>query len=549
MKIIKDKLLGYIRKNILLILLVAISLPYAIPLAQPGFINGHDNIPQVARIAARIKALSEGQFPVRWAGDLNYGYGHPGYIFFYSLSGYIASFLYFLGISLENGYKILLAGTFTFTGISFYLWIKQFLKKEFAFISSLFYMLAPYNFLDTFVRAHLGESLFLAIIPLVFLFVEKNLKKPSINLTILGGIFFALTIHSHSILSFIFVFVITAYVLLKGYRNKKALFYNFAILGMGLLLSAYYWAPALIEGKYINSKIFLSDWYTGHFLSLSNIIYSNWGFGSNVNDVGGLSAQIGPLHVLLTILSLYIILKKKTYWNVVLFWFAVFVFGAFMSISVSDFLWSRIYLLQQFQFPWRFIALTAFCSSVLAGYTLQALNSKKLYVISAIVLIILSIPMTKILRIESKSDAYYFNYAGTAAYHNEATTIWVKGDAYEYPKKRLEIISGQGAILDYRRKIILHTFTLISQTDVKILDNTVYFPGWRAIVDGKKVPIEFQDMNHRGLIIFDVPKGKHNVKVIFGESPIRMLSDIASLFSLIGVLLILIFKKSIKFIK
>jgi len=526
-----------IKENFFLILIVLISLVYLIPIFQPGFFVGHDNVSQVARIAARIKALTDGQIPPRWAGDLNYGYGHPGFIFFYSLSGYLGAFLYFLGISLEDGYELLVAVTFILSSIFFYLWASQFLKKEIAFVSALFYGLAPYSLLDVFVRAHLGESLGLVFIPLVLYFIERNLKKPSFYLTIFGGIVQTLFIHSHSILSFIFFFVFLGYILLRGYGNKKVLIYNLGILGIGLLLSAYYWIPALSESRFINSKIFLGDWYKGHFLNLSNIIYSKWGFGSNVNEPGGLSAQIGPLHVLFTILSVLIVIRKRKEWDAVLFWLSIFVLGVFMSMSISDFLWSRIHFLQQFQFPWRFTALTSFSASVLTGYTLQMFNNRKLLIASLIIILVLGIPMAKVWKNESKGDAYYFNYPGTAAYHNEATTVWVQGDAYEYPKDRMEIIEGKGNILNFKRKSNLHTFMLDSATDVKILDNTVYFPGWQVRVDSKKVPIEFQDMNHRGLITFLVPKGMHNIEVVFKESAVRLFSNIVSLFSIIGIVL------------
>jgi len=538
-----------IKDNFFLILIVIISLVYLTPIFQPGFFIGHDNVPQVARIAARVKALTDGQFPPRWAGNLNYGYGHPGFIFFYSLSGYLGAFLYFLGISLENGYEFLMAATFILAPIFFYLWVSQFLKKEIAFVSALFYGFSSYSFLDLYVRAHLGESLGLVFIPLVFYFIERNLKKPSIYLTTFGGIVLALLIHSHSILSFMFIFVFFGYILLRGFGNKKVLIYSLGMLGIGLLFSAYFWIPAIFESRFINSKIFLSDWYKGHFLNLSNIIYSKWGFGSNVNEPGGLSAQIGPLHVLFTILCLVIVVKKRKEWRVVLFWLLIFVFGVFMSISLSDFLWSRIHFLQQFQFPWRFTVLTSFSASVLAGYALQMVNSRKLLIISLITLLVLAIPMAKVWKNESKGDAYYFNYPGTGAYHNEATTIWVEGDAYKYPKNRLEIIAGDGKILNVKRKSNRHTFKVNSKTPVRVLDNTVYFPGWQVLVDGQKTPVEFQDMNHRGLITFSVPKGTHDIEVVFRETAIRLFSNMVSLFSIIGIFLIFVFRPCFSFIQ
>ncbi|EKD86794.1 MAG: hypothetical protein ACD_37C00141G0001 [uncultured bacterium] len=541
-----EKIVKLLSKNIFLVLIVVISFLYLIPILQPGFFIGHDNTPQVARIAARIQAIQDGQFPPRWAGELNYGYGIPGFIFFYSLSGYLGSFLYFLGFSLENSYELLMVLTFTLSPFFFYLWTNQFLKNKYAFVSSLFYGLAPYSFLDTFVRAHLGESLALALIPMTLYFIEKNLKKPSINFVIFGGITQALLILSHSILSFMFTFIFFGYILVKSYHNVKTFITSIGILTTGLLLTIYFWLPALYEGKYINSKVFLSDWYKDHFISFSNIIYSKWGFGSNINDPGGLSAQIGPIHAVLVLVSFYFIFKKSKDRLIMFFWIIIFVIAVFMSTSSSGFIWSKLHILQQFQFPWRFTALSSFSAAVLTGYALQKLNSKKVLTLSLIGLLILGIPMSKIWKNETRGDKYYFKYPGTTAYHNEATTIWVAGDAYEYPKRKVEIISGKGNVEKYTRKSNLHTFYINAATDISILDNTVYFPGWRAEVDGKKTTIEFQDQNHRGLITFKVPQGEHKVEVKFGESPVRLISDMISLFGILTVVFLLVSKKWIK---
>lgn len=542
MKKIKKQILYFLKEYKRILLIGCIAFLYTLPLFQQGFFLGHDNQPQVARIAARIKALQDGQFPPRWAADINFGYGHPGFIFFYSLSSYLGAFMYFLGFSLENGYEILMAATFVLAPVFFYLWSSKFLKKG-AFLASVFYGLAPYSFLDTFVRAHLGESLSLALIPPTLYFIERSFKVINLKNIILGGVSYALLILSHSILSFIFSFVFFSYILLRGFRKKRILLSGFSILAIGLLLPAYFWIPAIYEGKYINSKIFLSDWYKGHFLNVSNIIYSSWGFGSNVNEEGGLSAQIGPLHTIFALISIGILLKKSKGWIHIAYWLGVLLCGVFISTAISDFLWRRSHFLQQFQFPWRFTALSVFAASVLTGYVIEKINSSKLSTVALILLLVLSLPMAKVWKNESKGDTYYFNYPGTAAYHNEATTVWTQGDAYEYPKTRVEIISGNGRVFDLFRKSNYHSFIVDAKTEVRILDNTVYFPGWQAFLNGQKVPIEFQDILHRGLITFSLPKGTHNVEVRFNESPIRLVSDIISIATALSILSIIVFQK------
>ncbi len=533
------------KANLLFIFLIlGIAILYLIPLISSGFIIGHDSQIVLAREAARIEAIKDGQFPVRWAQDLNYGYGNPSFIFFYPLSGYLLFFFHLLTIPLETAYEILLGTSFIFAPIAFYFWVKQFLNKQAAFIGAIFYGLSPYLFLDVYVRAHIGESLSFVLIPAVLYFLEKNFKKITLTNILLGGISYALLIQTHVIMSFMFSFIFASYILLKSKFQIKPIFHNSLILFLGLMLSAYFWVPIVFESKFINSELFVGDWYKNHFLNISKVAYSSWGFGSNVNEKGGLAPQIGIVQGLLVLLSLTILKTKKR--KNVLFWIFAFTVGIFMSTNLSSFLWSNLHMLQKFQFPWRFIALSTFSAGVLIAYVFSIYNNKYFKLVTIALLILTAIPMARVWKNQSFGDAYYFKYNGTATFHNEATTIWVAGDASKEASEKVEIISGEGKIDQKERKSNLHKFYVNAETNMKALDNTVYFPGWRVEIDGQKVPIEFQDPNHRGLITFNIPKGNHSALVKFAESPVRLLSDIISLIALIGLALGLIFRKWVK---
>ena len=64
---------------------------------------------------------------------------------------------------------------------------------------------------------------------------------------------------------------------------------------------------------------------------------------------------------------------------------------------------------------------------------------------------------------------------------------------------------------------------------------TFYFPGWRAHVDGKQVPIS--PSHPEGLITLDVPAGRHTIRVRFGETPLRLAADLFSMGYLLLALL------------
>lgn len=133
------------------------------------------------------------------------------------------------------------------------------------------------------------------------------------------------------------------------------------------------------------------------------------------------------------------------------------------------------------------------------------------------------------------NEADYWNYPLTTTYYGETDVKWSAGPKGAYAKTQVEIIGGKGTITDTTKKLTTHTFRVDAQTEVNLVDHTQYFPGWRAYVDGKIAPIQFQDANWKGEITFLAAKGVHDVKVSFGESPIRLLADILSLATLIFI--------------
>src|SRR6185369_6183787 len=106
--------------------------------------------------------------PPRWAGNLNFGYGTPIFIFYYPLPGYLASLFHSGGLSFETIFKLIIGASSLLAPVSFYLWARLLFKKESALIGALLYGLAPYHFLDLYVRGDVAEMMAFVFVPLVF---------------------------------------------------------------------------------------------------------------------------------------------------------------------------------------------------------------------------------------------------------------------------------------------------------------------------------------------------------------------------------------------
>src|SRR3989344_1211945 len=106
-------------KHYLVILAISL-LPFLIIFATPDLPHTHDGGVHLPRIAAYVKALSDGHIPVRWAGDLNYGYGLPLFNFIYQTPYFLASLFVFLGMGLVASFKAILVVSFLLSGIFMY---------------------------------------------------------------------------------------------------------------------------------------------------------------------------------------------------------------------------------------------------------------------------------------------------------------------------------------------------------------------------------------------------------------------------------------------
>ncbi|MCX8009224.1 MAG: hypothetical protein N3A54_06035, partial [Patescibacteria group bacterium] len=117
------------KRHILLIVLFSF-LPFIHIFLTNNLPHTSDGEVQIPRMAAFYKALRDGHIPVRWAGDLNYGYGMPLFNFIYHTPFYISSILIFLGFSLVQTFKFILFISFLLSGIFMFLFAQSFIKDN-----------------------------------------------------------------------------------------------------------------------------------------------------------------------------------------------------------------------------------------------------------------------------------------------------------------------------------------------------------------------------------------------------------------------------------
>lgn len=531
------------RKYTFLIVLILISLIPLFDLFKPGLPLTHDGQDHVARIANFYQNLSEGNIIPRWAGNLNWGYGHPILEFLYPLPSYLASFFHFFGFTLVDSIKLVFGASFILSGLAMYLFVKELLNDgKAAFFASMLYIIAPYRFVDLYVRGAIGEHVAFIFPPLIFYFLIK-LSKNNSYWYVLGGILsLAGLILSHNAITLMFlplIFLHISYLISQCSNKKYFILSSFILILLGFGLSAFFCIPAFMEGKYtLRDVVTGGGEYLTSFVVWKDFFVEVWSYGGTLT----LSKQIGIVHWVgifgSAIATCHLYKKRNNLWKLCLG--SLFILGItlFLMTPSSNPVWQTITILQKFQFPWRFLSVAVFLSALMGGILLFVIPNRY----KRIVLLILIVGLLAANKdywhpqgFLQKQEGFYSGIYNGTTDTGESAPIWSVRFMEKRPKSRVEIISGYGKIIEIDRKIVSREYKVIASSNLRILENTLYFPGWTVFVDGKKQEIEFQDQNHRGLITFNVDKGEHSVSIIFKETKIRLFSDIVSLISIISV--------------
>lgn len=518
----------------------------------PGFFPIHDDT-QVARVFEMGKALSDGVFPVRWVSDLGYGYGYPLFNFYAPLAYYVGGFFTLLGFDVLLATKIMMGVGILFSGIFMYFLAREFWGEIGGIISGLFYVYAPYHALDIYVRGAVGEFWAYAFIPLAALGFYKVFQNRAWKWVVVGSIGYAGVILSHNLTAMLvtpFLIIVTLLVCYIAEKGKKlsTLTFQLSTLTLGLLLSAFYWLPALLEMKYTNvlSQIGGGADFRDHFVCIQQLWESHWGFGgSTPGCVDGLSFKIGKLHIIASLIAfiggIYTFKKDKARLIIIIFSFLFLLLPLFMTLEISKPIWETISPMAFLQYPWRFLLLASFFSSVLAGFPpllFQRPLKQGLFATGLILLLLyLNLNLFTPQTILSKSSADYTN----KPYLNWTTSKI--SDEYmpkgfrkpsakeELPKATIGVLKGEGTAKNILTKTGRISAAVKAQGEIVLKLNVAYFPAWKLFLDGE---ITNFTIGNDGVYV-EVPKGSHLIEARFNQAPIEQLSNMASI---IGVLLL-----------
>ena len=531
------------------ILLIFLLLPSVSSLLQPGYFSMHDDL-QVFRLFELNKCFQDGQIPCRWVPDGGFGYGYPLMQFYPPMPYYPMELMVMLGLGFFWPVKIMFILAFIFSGLGMYYLAKEFFGKWGGILSALFYVYAPYHSVDIYVRGAQNEAWGMVWFPFVLLYLYKLItKKFSWTTFILLAVSLFGQLTSHNVMTMVFaptaiLWAIFWIIKTKNYLSIKHLSLS-GILGVGL--SAFFFIPVVLEQKFVHVDSMMSGYfnYMAHYADINQMFLSRfWGYGGSTwGPEDNMSFSIGQFQwvvaLIASAIALFQIRKQRVLSLMILMMVAFGFVYAFLAHGRSITIWNNLPLLQYAQFPWRLVALIVFYFSFVAGYLttvkLSPLLKKILFVAITLGLI--------------NWNIYFFQIERPVRVtigEKMAGRQWelqVTGGIFDYLPRTAEFppgapaftipvySEGLGGIQYFTSGTNWMKFNaIVSTPQAKVTLPLLTFEGLTTKVDGKKVTTTHDEL---GRVIVDLTEGNHTVFAKIGYTPIRLLSDLTTLASIL----------------
>lgn len=573
-----------------LLFLCALVVLVVQPLLQAGFPATSDGTLHLLRAVELDSLLRQGYVFPRWAADLWLGLGYPLFNFYGPLFYYFAELFHLLGAGAVGAYKIAIVLAFAGGAGSTFLLARRYVGVPAALVAATAYTLMPHALRELYRGGDYPQLLAMMLLPLTlwslhFLVAERDPSDQNALGSTRRGRFFRLLpaigagaalLLTHNVSAMLFAPVIAVYALFlvvaSGDRRMFGRLVVVAVLALGI--SAFFWLPAMVEKSATQVENLLSGYFDfrNHFAQPWELLAA-----SPSPDLATMNppmvSNIGQSQVVLALISLLALwpgLSLSRFQRAAVALFAlVALVAAMLMLQVSQPIWEALPLLALAQFPDRLLAVVGLAAAVLAGLGMEALArmSPRLGIACALIavgaLIYTALPrlyptppfdwqqdpmLADVTRYELKTGALGTSSGGEflpreAELRPGSSAL---ADAYLSGKPIERLDRGplppgtSGTTLAHGPTMEKVEFD--GPHSFGALFNLIYFPGWRAYVDG--LAAVSKPLKPNAMTLVDVPAGRHVVELRFEDTPIRSAAQAISIGS--ALLLLLLFALQIR---
>lgn len=521
-------------------------------LLNTTFFPIHD-FTHVARLVELDRALGDGHFPVRWVRDLGYGYGMPLFSFYGPMPFYLAEVFHLVGFTALVSIKMML---FVMAVIAFggmYLLASTYFGVLGGLISATAFLVVPYRALDLFVRGAFNELFALSLVPLILYFIVRlRVTKTWFDV---GKLSFTLIAFftSHNLMTLMFFPLLYGFGVLQlfaqGIKKLRYLVMLHTALLLSVAASSFYLFPSFFEKGWTQVDKLIGGYgmYVFHFLYIRQLFQERWGYGGSIGGPDdGMSFHLGWVHLLLAGVGVvFWLLRSKTmYQRLVALFISISTAAAlFMTIFKSQFIWDHIPFLVYFQFPWRFLSVSAVFLPFLAGASVFAIAKSKFRLFMGVAILALligsNLQFFQPVKLLDDPNAMYYEdplkiQESMSDILPDYIPIWMK--TWQKPfQKQFEFVDAQSTpieiIVDRTQEKLLK-FTL--QNPSELLIRIAWFPNWTVYDNGVRIDHIVHDTT--GFFTVQLSPGEHLVSVKFEDTTLRTVTNIISAMAFIVII-------------
>jgi len=559
--------------------LLLLALIAAGPLWGTGLLNtrgGGDSpflLLRTHQLAANLRA---GVFPVRWMPDAAYGLGYPFFGYYAALPYYLAAGFTLVGLDILSAIKLTQTLFFVAAALGMYGWARRVLHSQpGGWLAAVAYTLAPFHLVNIYVRGDsLSEFAAFAFYPLILLGLDHLAARPSLRRTFPPALAYAGLILTHNLSALIFSPFILLYLVILAWRDGKQRqrFFVFGIwaLGFGILLSAWFWLPALAETGYVQLTAQTTGYffYGNHFRG-TDLVQPRLVFNCAITPGGPTPFAMGLMQAALALTGalVAVIRRLRSQSTVRDLGFGVWGLGfGILGLTLSTWLitplsrplWDHLPLLPMVQFPWRFLSVQALFTALLTGALVAPLRRRG-WTAATILTVLLAVASLAGLRPEylpitaeevtverlQLYELFTGNIGSSIRY--EYLPRWVVPRPYtspalfdpDAPPRAIllngELVGAEETVHEPTRRV----WTVEAGAGgAEVAFPLYYWPGWRATVDS--APVEAKPAHDSGYLTLAIPAGRHVVVTRLGRTPLRVVAEGASLAAALALLVVVI---------
>jgi hypothetical protein len=490
-------------------------------------------------------SLAVGHFYPGWLAESNSGYGDPSFRFYPPALYYLLALTRTVTGSWYVGTLLTLTALSMLGAFGMYFWTRSVLPASSAMWGAVIYALAPYHVNELYQAFLLAEFAGASLLPFAFGFVERVCRDRRYRDVAGLATVYALLILTHLPLAVIgsLALAVYAFVRIDGKHWLASL--RLLLIGatLGLAASAVYWVKMVAELKWIginnanpdNSVDFAQN-FVFSTLSPENL---------NVWWMNILTAMT----FLLFVPALALFVRRTWLKSTVVPLMPVTIltlFALFMASPFSRFLWILLPLMQQIQFPWRWLAVFSMAGSLLTAAAIPLYFQKTTQwrrpvrlVMLGSMLVSVAFTLSHTVREAEYRNRQQFESDLQSVRGTASVNYWIPVWASAHPREmKSEVATGDRLATVGEWTPEHRSFTVNAGNTSEARVRTFYYPHW--IANGTAGVLQTR-ADSDGALLISLPADADTIHLDFREPPRTRWSEGLSAMSccLIGFLALL----------